>query len=71
MKKSADQHLYDTIDTAITELWKEGRVVRSTNPDTTSGEYRYAAPKFRGVTPSELPEMGPYLTYEEFKSQLN
>lgn len=69
MKKSDD--LYDTIDTAMNELWKEGRVVRSTNPDTRSGEYRYAAAKFRGVTPPELPEIGPYLTYEEFQSQLN
>ena len=71
MKKSDDQYLLGVINDTITELWKEGRVVRSTNPDTTSGEYRYAAPKFRGVTPPELPEIGPYLTYEEFQSQLN
>tara|TARA_R100000406_G_scaffold83682_1_gene66347 strand:+ start:47 stop:262 length:216 start_codon:yes stop_codon:yes gene_type:complete len=71
MKKSSNEHLYDVIDTAITELWKEGRVVRSTNPDTRSGEYRYAAVKFRGVTPPELPEIGPYLTYEEFQAQIN
>tara|TARA_R100001591_G_scaffold113205_1_gene126233 strand:+ start:247 stop:462 length:216 start_codon:yes stop_codon:yes gene_type:complete len=71
MKNSADQRLYDHVDAAIIELWKEGRVVRSTNPDMTSGEYRYAAPKFRGVTPPELPEIGPYLTYKEFQSQLN
>ncbi len=62
--------MYDAIENVSIGMWKEGSIVRSTNPDFRSGEYRYAHAKFHGVTPSEFPDVGPYITYEEFQSQI-
>ena len=69
--KQSENHLYNHIEDTINQMWKAGLVVRSTNPNTTSGEYHFAAPKHQGSTPEGAPELGPFVTYEQFQTQIN
>jgi hypothetical protein len=70
-KSSNHNHLYNVIEDTLITLWKEGKLVRSTNPDTKTGEYYYTtAEKGRAATKSN-PALGKYITYKEFQSQIN
>ena len=72
MNKSKKQdYLYNAIEDTLNRLWKEGKVVRSSNPDTKNGEYYYATvDKAKAATKSN-PALGKYITYKEFQSQIN
>jgi YD repeat-containing protein len=70
-KSNKHNHLYNAIEDTLIMLWKEGKVVRSTNPDTKTGEYYYiTADKAKAATKSN-PALGEYITYKKFQSQIN
>ena len=70
-KEKMDRYFYNMIEDTLTNLWKEGKIVRSSNPDTKSGEYYYTTPDKAKAASKKNPAVGPYLTYEEFQSQIN
>jgi len=70
-KSIKNNYLYNAIEDTLITLWKEGKLVRSSNPDTKTGEYYYTtADKARAATESN-PALGKYITYKEFQSQIN
>jgi hypothetical protein len=70
-KKKTDSYLFNMIEDTLIGLWKDGKIVRSSNPDTKSGDYYYTTPDKAKVASRSNPAVGPYLTYEEFQSQIN
>lgn len=71
MNKKRQDNLYNAVEDALIRLWKEGKVVRSSNPDTKNGEYYYTtAEKAKAATESN-PALGGYITYKQFQSQIN
>ena len=64
------QRAYNIIEDTMNQMWKEGRLVRSSNPDTKTGEYYYTLPSKAKAATKSRPELGAYLTYEEFQSQI-
>ena len=71
MKNKSRQVAYDAIESTLIEMWKSGLVLRSSNPDTRSGEYYFALPSYVDRAKELKPDIGPYISYEEFQSQLN
>ena len=65
------QIAYEAIESTLMEMWKKGLVLRSSNPDTRSGEYYFSLPMYVNRAKELNPDVGPYISYEEFKSQLN
>ena len=63
--------MYNMIESTLIQMWKDGQLVRSSNPDTTNGEYYYTRKDKAKEASSANPSVGPYITYEEFQSQLN
>lgn len=63
--------LYNAIEETMNEMWRQGAIVRSSNPDTKTGEYYYTLPSKAKAATKSRPELGEYITYEEFQSQLN
>jgi hypothetical protein len=70
-KAKMDKYMYNLIEETLISLWKQGKVVRSSNPDTKTGEYYYTQPSKAKAATKNRPELGDYLTYEEFQSQIN
>jgi hypothetical protein len=66
----ARQRAYNFIEDTMNQMWKEGTLVRSSNPDTKTGEYYYTLPSKAEAATKSRPELGAYLTYEEFQSQI-
>jgi hypothetical protein len=67
----AKQRAYNFIEDTMNQMWKEGTLVRSSNPDTKTGEYYYTLPHKAKAATKSNPELGSYLTYQEFQSSLN
>jgi hypothetical protein len=70
-KSSKHNNLYNAIEDTLIRLWKQGKVVRSTNPDTKSGEYFYTTSEKAKAATKSNPALGKYITYKEFQSQIN
>ena len=65
------QYALNIIEDTMIEMWKHGVLVRSSNPDTSTGDYYYTLPSKAKEANRNHPELGGYLTYEEFQSQIN
>lgn len=71
MNKKRQKYLYNAIEDTLIQLWKEGKVVRSSNPDTKSGEYYYTTAEKAKAAVESNPALGEYITYKQFQSQIN
>ena len=71
MNKERRDYLYNAIEDTLIQLWKEGKVVRSSNPDTKSGEYYYTTAEKAKAASESNPALGGYITYKQFQSQIN
>jgi len=67
----AKQQLFNAVEEALNELWKEGKILRSVNPETKSGEYVWMNPQYRKKAEKKQPHLGGFVTYKEFQSQIN
>ncbi len=70
MTNKKRQDALNFIEDRMIEMWKHGVLVRSSNPDTATGDYYWTLPSKAKEGSRNRPELGGYLTYEEFKSQL-
>ena len=71
MMSKKKQQAYNHIEDIVIEMWQEGLLVRSCNPDTKSGEYMYTTLDNAENAYKNNPSLGRYLTYKEFQTELN
>jgi hypothetical protein len=70
-KEKMDNYLFNMIEDTLIGLWKDGRILRSVNPKTDSGQYCWVSPKHRHEADKKDPALGGFVTYKEFQSQIN
>jgi hypothetical protein len=70
-KEKMDNYFFNMIEDTLIGLWKDGKILRSVNPKTDSGQYCWVSPKQRHEADKNDPTLGGFVSYEEFQSQLN
>jgi len=70
-KAKMDNYMFNMIEDTLIGLWKDGKILRSANPQMSSGQYCWVSPNQRHEADKNDPTLGGFVTYEEFQSQLN